>query len=443
MSAPPPSPGTRTAERVLWFVIYLVLVLAPLAFLAAARPPEDSEDVFPAVAIGFVAITVIALQFVVPSRAAAFTAPFGIDRLIRFHRAVGFVVLALVAAHVIAVVGEEDAYADWINPPEAPTAGRLGLVAVALLLVLVLTALWRRVLRIPYETWRGLHVVLGLGAVGVAFGHVIAISRFTQTGTIRWLTLGFVVLALVAAFYLRVGRQFVLARRSYRLARSSFEEDGSVTLELEALAHDGAPFAAGQFAWIKHAGAPYALTEHPFSYASSAHDPARPSFTVKPAGDFTSRLRDLEAGERMLIDGPHGSPAVVDERDTVLIAGGSGITPSLSVLRTAAEDGDRRRYLLLYFGRYAEELGFREELARLEAGLNLLVERIPSRPPGDWDGHSGRVSEELLDRLLPIDRDEWSYFVCGSEAMTDSALRALAGLGISRGAVRAERFRLG
>ena len=209
---PPPS---RAAERILWFAIYLVLVLAPLAFLAAGGTPEEGEDVFLAVAIGFVTITVLALQFVIPSRAAAFTAPFGIDRLIRFHRAVGVLLLFLVGAHVIAAVTGEDDYGSWLNPAAAPTAGRLGLVAAALLVVLVFTALWRRVMRIPYETWRGLHVVLGLGAVILAFGHVLAISRFTATGAIRWLTLGFVVAALVAAFYLRVGRQFVAARRPY------------------------------------------------------------------------------------------------------------------------------------------------------------------------------------------------------------------------------------
>jgi predicted ferric reductase len=293
-----------------------------------------------------------------------------------------------------------------------------------------------------YETWRGLHVALALGAVGLAFGHVIAISRFTQTGTIRWLTLGFVVAALVAAFYLRVGRQFLASRRPYRLAGSATEPDGSVTLSFEAVDHGGAPFVPGQFAWIKHAGSPYALTEHPFSYASSALEPDRPGFTVKPAGDFTAALGELRDGERMLIDGPHGSPAVPDERDAVLIAGGSGITPSLSVLRTAAAEGDGRRFLLLYLNRDPADFGFAAELEELHTRLRLDVVTIPSRPPDSWQGPSGRIRREVLDDLLPADRSEWSYFVCGSPAMTDTAVRALADLGIPRGAIRAERFEL-
>ena len=434
-------PG-RGTERLLWGLIYGVLALAPVAFLAAAPETEDSDDVFVPVAIGFVALTVLALQIVIASRGPAFTAAFGIDRLIRIHRAGGFLVLGLVAAHVVTVVSSEDDYGEWLHPVDAPLAGRLGQAAVLLLLLLTVTVLWRALLRIRYETWRGLHIAFGLGAIALAFGHVLAVGRFTQTGTIRWLTLGFVVVALVAAFYLRIVRQFTAVRRPFRLARSTEEPDGSITLELEAVGHPGAAFRPGQFAWLKHAGAPYALTEHPFSYASSANAPERPSFTVKPAGDFTSALRDLDADARLLIDGPHGLPALLDERDCVLIAGGSGITPSMSALRTAAEEDDPRRLLLLYFLRDAGRPAFRDELRALAQRERIDVVLIPSQPSDGWTGASGRISRDLLDQLLPADRRRWSYFVCGPPGMTDTAESALRDLGIPRGSIRIERFAL-
>ena len=426
----------------LWTAIYVVLVLAPIAFLAAAPPSEDSDDVFLAIAIGFVAITMLALQFVVSSRAPAFTIPFGIDRLIRFHRAAGVIVVALVGAHVVAVVGAEDDYGEWLDPTGAPLAGRLGLAAVALLVVLTAMALWRRPLRIGYEVWRGLHVAFGLGVVALAFGHVLAVSRFSDTGTIRWLTLAFVTLALLAAFYLRIVRQFAAARRPYRLRRSVDEPDGSISLELEAIDHPGVAFLPGQFAWLKRADSPYALSEHPFSFASSALEPSHPSFTVKPAGDHTERLKRLEAGERLLIDGPHGSPALVDGRDGVLIAGGSGITPAISTLRTTVAEGGRRRLLLLYFVRDATSYSFRDELRELGAQPNVEVNVIPTRPPPGWRGPSGRIGSDLLDTALPPDRERWSYFVCGPAGMAEAAERALLDLGIRRGAIRVERYRL-
>ena len=394
------------------------------------------------VALGFAGMTMMALQVVISSRAPSFTRPFGIEHLLRVHRAAGFLVLGLIAGHIITVIGAEDDRARWLDPVDGPVAGKLGLGAVALLILLLVSVLWRRLLGIRYETWRGLHVAFGLGALALAFGHILAVSRFTETGTIRWLTLGFVVVALIAAFYLRVLRQFAAARRPYRVAHSSREPDGSITLGLEAVDHPGAPFRPGQFAWLKHAEFPYALTEHPFSYASSAHDPARPSFTVKPVGDFTSALERLEFDDQILIDGPHGSPALVDERDCVLIAGGSGITPAMSILRTALEEGDPRHFLLLYFLRDAADASFPAELRSLAERDGIRVEIVPSRPTRDWAGPSGRVSATLLDKLLPADRGRWSYFVCGSPPMADSAEAGLRELGISRGAIRVERFAL-
>lgn len=112
---------------------------------------------------------------------------------------------------------------------------------------------------------------------------------------------------------------------------------------LEALGHGGTPFQPGQFAWIKLLDRPYSLTEHPFSYASSALDPTRPSFTIGPAGDFTSSVGRLPVGTRLALDGPHGVwQHALPHAGYVLIAGGIGITPVLSLLRTLAGAHARR-----------------------------------------------------------------------------------------------------
>ena len=86
----------------------------------------------------------------------------------------------------------------------------------------------------------------------------------------------------------------------------------------------------------------------------------------------------------MLIDGPHGLPAVVDNRDCVLIAGGSGITPSMSVLRTAAGTGEQRRYLLLYFNRYEDDFSFAGELQDHQRALRSETITVPSQPSERW-----------------------------------------------------------
>jgi 3-phenylpropionate/trans-cinnamate dioxygenase ferredoxin reductase subunit len=142
------------------------------------------------------------------------------------------------------------------------------------------------------------------------------------------------------------------------------------------------------------------------------------------------------------VDGPHGAPALVDDRDAVLIAAGSGITPSMSVLRTAADEDDPRRLRLLHFLRDPGQVPFGEELRALDGRPSVEVVTVPSRPGEGWSGPSGRISRELLDELLPADRRSWSYFVCGPPGMTDTAEAALRDLGIPSGAIRVERFAL-
>ena len=114
----------------------------------------------------------------------------------------------------------------------------------------------------------------------------------------------------------------------------------------------------------------------------------------------------------------------------------------MSVLRTATDEQDPRRLLLLYFLRDAMNASFDDELHALARRDTVDVVRVPSRPHEGWLGPSGRVSRDLLDELLPGDRHRWSYFICGPRGMTDTAEAALRELAIPRGAIRVERFAL-
>lgn len=185
------------------------------------------------------------------------------------------------------------------------------------------------------------------------------------------------------------------------------------------------------------------MDDHPFSLSSSAQRPDRPAFTVKALGDFSASLADLCVGAEVLVDGPHGE-GVPDGRATrgrLLLSAGIGITPVLSVLRTAAERGETRPFLLFYGSRRWADVTFREELDELERHrLNLRVVHVLSRPESDWQGERGRVGEELLRSYAPPDLATWSALVCGSPAMVAEASSALQRLGVPQGSIQAEGF---
>ncbi|MDX6562685.1 MAG: hypothetical protein QOD65_2499 [Gaiellales bacterium] len=435
--------GRKSASRAraLWLALYLLLVLAPLVFaLASPRPSGRSFWVDVSAALGFGAFTILALQFVLPARARAFTAPFGVDVLVRFHKQVGSAMVVLVLAHVVMLLVDDPSKLHLFVPVAAPWRAEAGLSSVLALGGILATTAWRSRLRLSYEDWRAIHCVLGVAALGFAFAHLVGVGRYMSLSTV-WLT---ATIALVGAtgalFHLRIGRPLRSVRSSFRVREVRRERGGATTVALEAAGHDGTAFAPGSFAWLKLAEAPFALAEHPFSYASSAYRPASPEFTIKAAGDFTSELHELQPGAKMLVDGPHGSFAASSGVPLLLVVAGIGITPAMSILRTFADAGDPTPVTLVYGSRRWDDITFREELSALNGRLGIRVFNVLSDPHPGWGGPQGRIDAKVLERVLGVIPRPAQAFVCGPPAMVDGAAIALAAVGFPRESVHAERF---
>jgi ferredoxin-NADP reductase len=183
------------------------------------------------------------------------------------------------------------------------------------------------------------------------------------------------------------------------------------------------------------------LSEHPFSYSSSALSPERPSFTIQPYGGFSKEVASFEPGVPILVDGPHGAFRLRKETTgCVLIAGGIGITPSMSILRTAAEQDDPRAFVLVYSVKSPDRIVFFEQLAELETKLDLSVIYVASSAPPDWPGSRGRITADVLDASLPVDLRGWQFLVCGPPPFVDASSDLLRRLGIPTDHVHAERF---
>lgn len=115
----------------------------------------------------------------------------------------------------------------------------------------------------------------------------------------------------------------------------------------------------------------------------------------------------LDTGRPAVLVGAQALPR--PRRGRLLLAAGIGITPALSVLRTAADAGESRPLLLLYGSRHWSDVTFRKELDELERQLrNLRVVHVLSRPEPGWHGERGRVGAELLRRSAPADLPRWA-----------------------------------
>ena len=170
----------------------------------------------------------------------------------------------------------------------------------------------------------------------------------------------------------------------------------------------------------------------------------RVELAIKELGDFTATIKTISPGTRAYLDGPYGAFSIDQEVGPgyTFIAGGVGITPVMSMLRTLADRQDRRPLLLIYGSKTWEEVTFREELEELERRLNLRVVHVIEKAPEDWDGESGFVTADMLARHLPEDRMKHEYFVCGPVPMMSAVDRGLERLGIPIEKVHSERFNL-
>jgi 3-phenylpropionate/trans-cinnamate dioxygenase ferredoxin reductase subunit len=225
------------------------------------------------------------------------------------------------------------------------------------------------------------------------------------------------------------------------------ERGNTWTLVLKPVGHPGMNFMPGQFAWITAWKSPFSDTEHPFSFSSSASKPDELAFTIKELGDFTSTIKTMKPGQKVYLDGPFGHFTVdrhLHARQFIFIAGGVGITPIMSILRTLADRGEKRPLTLIYANNEWESVIFREELEALKTALNLQVVHVLLKPPPGWSGETGFVTPLILEKYLPkgLPPNSFEVFICGPQGMMKAVEKALEKLGVPLGDFHSEGFAL-
>jgi ring-1,2-phenylacetyl-CoA epoxidase subunit PaaE len=157
----------------------------------------------------------------------------------------------------------------------------------------------------------------------------------------------------------------------------------------------------------------------------------------------------LKAGDRLEVMEPHGSFTwdfrVDAANHYVAFAGGSGITPVISLLKAAMIEEPQSRFTLFYGNRDSQSVIFLEELARLKNRYmdRLEIHHFLAEESEDIDLFNGMLDEgkcgEVLDTLIdPCGAA--AFFICGPGPMMDAAEAALKARGVESGRIHIERF---
>jgi predicted ferric reductase len=426
-----------------WVLIYLLFILAPLFALltASLAPPRDFWGEF-AVAIGYSGLAMMGLQFGLTARFRYMTEPWGEDVIYHFHRQISLVAIALVILHVVILFALRPQRLAMLNVFEASWRASFGALSIYALIALVVAALWRTKLKLRYEAWHLSHIVLAVVAIAAGLLHMVGFGRYLVDPWKRSLWVGLVIFWIGLLIYVRIVKPLFILRRPYRVAEVRKERGDTWTLVMQPDGHRGFRFSPGQFAWLTLWGNPFKITGHPFSFSSSAAvTDGRVDMSIRNLGDFTSAIAKALAGQRVYLDGPYGAFSIGAPADMhVLIAGGIGVTPMMSVIRTLADRGDKRPVVLLYASKDWESITFREDLETLETRLNLTIVHVLQNPPTGWAGERGYITAEMFKRHLPPPYTDHEYFICGPDVMMDAIETALEELGVPLSKYHSERY---
>src|SRR5215467_2662844 len=429
---------------VVWAVLYLFFILGPMfALLLGSHPPARHFWTEFSAAIGYAGLAMMGLQFGLTARLRYVTEPWGEDVIYQFHRQMSLIAVGLVVAHPIILFVIQPERLALLNSFTAPWRARFAALSTYSLIALVVMALWRVKLNIKYETWHFTHIGLAVLAVGAGVAHMVGWSFYLADPWKRALWIFFVLFWIALLVYIRIFKPLLILRKPYRVAEVRKERGDSWTVVLRPDGHAGFRFRPGQFGWLTMGRTPFKITGHPFSFSSSAAvDDGRVEMTIRNLGDFTSRIGNVPVGQRVYLDGPYGA-FTIDRNPAdmhVLIAGGVGITPMMSMIRTLADRGDKRPVILMYGSGDWESITFREELEGLETRLDLKVVHVLVDPPVGWKGEKGFINAEIMMRHLPPPYRDHEYFICGPNVMMDAIEKALAEMHVPLAKYHSERY---
>jgi predicted ferric reductase len=427
-----------------WIGLYLVVTVTPLGVVLLANPPEGRGFLVDfSIACGFVGLALMGLEFALCARFKAAAAPFGMDAVVQFHREISYVALALVLAHPILLFIDNSDTLDALKVWDATAGQRFAVASTVALLALLATSVWRQRIRLSYEVWQILHSILAVVIVAAALTHAILVGYYLNTGWKVGLWIVYSAALVWLLVWVRLVKPLSQYRKPWKVVRVQPERDSTWTLVVAPDGHDGFTFLPGQYAWITVNRSPFTITNHPFSFSSSAERaPGEILLSIKERGDFTRSIKDVPPGARVYLDGPHGvlSCDRYQGPGYVFIGGRVGVTPLLSMLRTLADRGDRRPCTLILASADVDSIAFREDLDELAGLLDLNVVHVLRHPPPDWTGETGYVTAETLERHLPESRARYQYFVCGTAVFMDEMEHALVGVGVPFVNVHTERF---
>ena len=393
--------------------------------------------------LGLGAGLLILLQLPLAGRLKLLDRIFALPLLMRQHRRQAWIIVSAVLVHPLCILLPEGKLTVPLQMRYWPEW--VGVALLAAVLTQFVSSWWRKRLHLAFHIWLPVHRTVGLLIAVLLIIHVRYVSEtFSSAGPPQ---LGLLAAAAVSALiWLWVRTGWLRASRfPYRVAKVVPVGADCTRVELTPLGKNHLHYLPGQFVFVAFRSAQVSGEPHAFTLSSSPSRTETLQFTIRACGDWTGTLTRLTIGDQAMIQGPYGRFSHLfaqPDRELVLIAGGIGITPMLSMLRFMSDRRDDRSITLVWSNHSRADMVYADELGELERKLTGL-RRVPIfTKSADSTEPRGRLNRASLERILGHCGRNAPIFLCGPPLMMRQVKSALIGLGFSSRCIFTEAFDL-
>lgn len=391
---------------------------------------------------GVIAAALVFFQVLLVSRLKILDRIFSLNRIYMFHRMNGMAIAGLALMHPILVMAAENI---TIFPFEIRYWPEfLGVGVLVFIVMLIIIANWRLMFGFAYDKWLRFHRLGTLLAIALLIVHILFVSETFTSGLPHALVFVIAVSTLLLISRLWY-RRFFPGNRRFVVTHVQRVGQDAYSVDVRPDGHRILEYIPGQFAFITPVSENLPKEEHPFTICSTPSRSDALQFVIRSQGDWTSKINGIKVGEPVFIDGPYGlfSHMVSPGNDPIImIAGGIGITPMLSMLRYMTDIDDQRQILLIWSNKTKESIVFPEEFKNLECVLpGLQIIHVITR--GGGGGYEkGRLDQTTLERVLEGYSRNSNVFICGPFEMMKEMSRAVRKIGFFSTRIYKEEFRL-
>lgn len=442
-------------KKVGLFILYFLSPILPIAAIFASNPGYYGSSGFVPMVLGATAFTWLNAQLILSARPKLIESSFGLDRFYRFHSLMAVIAIVIAFVHKIL---KGFVFPDSLQTKLGDAALVIFIIAAALALVFMIDTLVRMIKPLKLVRTLGQKMKVGkyniqvllhnlnVVAVILIFIHVM-LSNSARSPFAKGVYILYFGVSMGFYLYHKVIRPYFLSK-PFIVEEVIAESSSICSLNLRPESGEVFSYQPGQFAFFRIMGNGISAEEHPFSISSQPSDKKRLSVTIKNLGDWTANVKKITEGSRVMIDAPYGifSPLRHDcENGIVLIAGGVGITPMLSILRYYHENHSEQKLMLFWGLNDRSEMICNEEFQTFEKDMkNFTFIPVISRDES-FDGEKGYITGEMIQRHIQANGyalPQLQYYFCGPAVMQANILKGLKSMGVKNQNIHYESFSL-